>query len=243
MAAGSPRPARKGPLVPGPPSCAQAPQLRGRLAHSPASPQLRRVGVHSPGSGRTAWLAASWEVSRGAHELGIPHPASSLQPAVVTQGTLFLSKPVLHICSAAAGQGSRSGPAWGDETSSDSPGHVCSELPPARTPPPQGRPGRPPPARLSLPLRIPSVSVSFCLPTHADVETWKIFTQPKVPFPEQGSKFLLSWGRRADAPRGCMGPPSQPVPNRRGNTGKSPVRSEPARRGCGGSVPTDTTAP
>lgn len=32
----------------------------------------------------------------------------------------------------------------------------------------------------SPPLCIPKVSVSFRLPAHTDVETWKIFMQPKV---------------------------------------------------------------
>lgn len=90
----------------------------------------------------------------------------------------------LHICSAAAGQEKslRAGP--GAETSAESPGHIRCGLPPARTPPffpPPGLARQPPPLWIfpSL-LPIPGVSVSFHL--SADVETGKIFMQPKARF-------------------------------------------------------------
>lgn len=207
-------------------------QRQGRLTHG------------SRGSGRTVQLAASWEGSREGHELGIPHAASSLQPAI-TQGTLFLSKKVLHICSAAAGQESRSEPERGDETSLHSLGHVRSRLPAARTPPPRspGPAGQAPSACRPLPLCFPGVSVSFRLPTHADVETWKIFRQPKCCFlsgaaSSSSHKGGLMYSLGAWPPH-----PSQPAPNERENAGKSRLRSEPARRGCGGSVPINTLIP
>lgn len=64
----------------------------------------------------------SWDGSWWGHELGIPH---TFPPS--PKGHYFCPKKkkkkrVLHICSAAAGQESHSGPGRGDESSSGSPG-------------------------------------------------------------------------------------------------------------------------
>lgn len=49
---------------------------------------------------------------------------------------------------------------------------------------------------LSPPLRIPSVSVSFRLQTHTDVETWKIFMQLKCCFLSRAVSSSLDGGGR-----------------------------------------------
>ena len=203
VAAGSPHPARKGPLVPHPPSRAQGPQRRGRLAHG------------SAGSGRTARVRGaqpSWQPAGRAPGGGTRagNPAHRFLPSARRhpRDTIFVKK-VLHICSAAAGQENHSGPDQGDESSSDSPGHVRSKLSPARTPPPRspGLAGQDP----SRPPFAPSPR-SRCFgivlpPNTHRCRNLENFHATQVLFPERGCKFLLSWGR-ADAQPGCMAPPS-----------------------------------
>lgn len=154
----------------------------------------------------------------------------------------------LHICSAAAGQEKslRAGP--GAETSAESPGHIRCGLPPARTPPFFPHPGAgqaaPPPLWIfpSL-LPVPGVSVSFHLSAHTDVETGKIFMQPKARFLREAassssargglrlssapppphnsqSQIVQGWGgARLEKGRGDR---SQPVVSKSGGTNESP---------------------
>lgn len=224
------------------PACRAVLRVPSAGAGWPTAPQgwgtQPRVGVHSPAGSQLGELPerggrgdTSWESHTPLPPFSPPSP----------KGHYFCQKHFAHLFNSSwSGKSLWAG--LEDKTSSDSPGHVRSKLPPARTPPPRS----PGPARQapSHPPFTPSPR-SRCFGIVSPPNTHRCrnlenFHATKVLFPEWGCKFLLSWGR-ADAQPGCTGPPGQPVPNPRGNAGKSPVRSEPAQRGCGGSVPTDTT--
>lgn len=198
-------------------------QSTGRSSPTPrALLRLPSTGVGCPTApGCAAQLAASCERSRGGHELGIPYAASSLQPPD-TQGTLFLTK-ALHICSAAAGQESRSGLGRGLRPQQRAPGTSAGGCPQPGLPlsAPRGRPGSSPHTLIfpSL-LHVPGVSVSFHLSAHTDVETGKIFTQPKYRFLREAASSSSARGGLTLSSGSPPPSPGQPEPNRAGSEGQ-----------------------
>lgn len=221
MTAGSPCPAEHKPFIPHP-----SEPCSGSPAPGSAAPRLWDA--------QPSWQPAA-SAPGGGTRAGNP-VRCFLSPALRHPREAIFDKSFahLHICSAAAGQEKslRAGP--GAETSAESPGHIRCGLPPARTPPFFPHPGAgqaaPPPLWIfpSL-LPVPGVSVSFHLSAHTDVETGKIFMQPKARFLREAASSSSARGglRLSSAP-----PPQQPEPNCAGlgggKAGKRPGRSEPA---------------